>query len=262
MFPVLDFGTWSLRTYSLTLVLAILILVAGSALRRRAYRDAPTWVPAQYIEAAFFLVLAGLGSALTLGALPHVIEYLQGFRSDLSISGLRWPGAAIGVALAWVALARARHYSVGMGLDMIAPMMPLALAIVRVGCLSAGCCWGQETDGCAALFLPDVYGFWAWRYPTQLISLVANLLIFAALLLWERFSARSPRLAAWRFDGSTFALYLLLYGSIDFGLSFWRADLPLLWHSLRWNQAYELLGVLLALFLFAQQHRKRRRHAL
>jgi phosphatidylglycerol:prolipoprotein diacylglycerol transferase len=264
MFPSLDLGAWSIRTYSLMLVLAMLALAAGIIYRLQQRPDLRAWIPAQKIELMFFLILAGLSGALALGTLPALIQSLMGSGGNPLAGSLRWPGGVIGAALAWVLVARVRRYPIGLGFDAAAPVMPLTLAIVRIGCVGVGCCWGQETDRWAALFLPDVEGFWAWRYPTQLISLGANLLICAALLLWEYLSARSPRLIAWRFDGAIFALYLVLYGSIDFFLCFWRADLPLLWRSLSWNQTYELIGVLLAIFLFARQrwHRKRGSHAL
>ncbi len=46
-------------------------------------------------------------------------------------------------------------------------MIPLTLAVARVGCLLAGCCYGRETTAWPALVLSDVHGFWASRYPTH-----------------------------------------------------------------------------------------------
>jgi prolipoprotein diacylglyceryltransferase len=63
------------------------------------------------------------------------------------------------------------------------------------------------------------------RYPTQLIALVANLLIFFTLLAVERYgSRRSAPSHTWPFDGFLFLLYVELYSLKRFSLEFLRAD--------------------------------------
>jgi len=117
---------------------------------------------------------------------------------------------------------------------------------VRVGCISAGCCWGREVEGWPAMFLPDIHGYWTWRYPTQLISLGVNLLLFGALLALERWGGR----AKWRFAGSLFLVYLFFYGLQDFLFGFWRADLPSIAGVVTWNQVYDLIGVAIVAAVF------------
>ncbi len=55
----------------------------------------------------------------------------------------------------------------GWSFDLFAPLLPLALAIVRTGCLLAGDSYGKETTAWPAMVLPDVNGVWVSRYPAQ-----------------------------------------------------------------------------------------------
>ncbi len=248
MYPVVHIGSLEVHVYALMLVLAMVALAGGILWRVRRAPLMQHYSGSQRIEVIFWVILAGLGGAWLLGTLPYLPgRLLRPARLDLALSGdIRWPGAVAGAVAAWYIVARVRRYPFGTGLDLAAPLLPLVLAIVRVGCISAGCCWGRPTDSWLGLLLPDVAGHWTWRYPTQFISLGVNLLLFAALLILERVG----RQAKWRFDSSLFLVYLLLYGAQDFLLGFWRADLPTFAGVLAWNQVYDLCGIAVSAALF------------
>ena len=48
-----------------------------------------------------------------------------------------------------------------------------------------GCCYGLETDGPFGVFLPNVSGQWANRYPTQIMLLVFDFALFFFLWKWR-----------------------------------------------------------------------------
>jgi phosphatidylglycerol:prolipoprotein diacylglycerol transferase len=248
MYPTISIGALEIQVYALMLVLALATLAGGIIGRARRTPWARALSPSQLVEAIFYVILAGLGGAWLLGTLPHWAGRLLGAASSASLldGDIRWPGALAGAVLAWCILARVRRYPIGAGLDLAAPLLPLTLAIVRVGCVSAGCCWGRPADAWPAMLLPDAYGQWAWRYPTQFVSLGVNLLLCGALLALERWSGR----ARWRFAGALFLVYLFVFGVQDFLFGFWRADLPTIAGALTWNQVYDLLGVAVAAALF------------
>jgi phosphatidylglycerol:prolipoprotein diacylglycerol transferase len=115
--------------------------------------------------------------------------------------------------------------------------IPLAQAIGRLGCLAAGCCYGKHTASWLGMCLPDANGVWMLRYPTQLMSSAANLLIFVGLLTFERYGTRRSALTAtslverpgrrgegWPFDGFLFLLYLSLFCFKRFSIEFLRGD--------------------------------------
>jgi phosphatidylglycerol:prolipoprotein diacylglycerol transferase len=76
---------------------------------------------------------------------------------------------------------------VGTSLDLISLVLPLILAVYRIGCLLNGCCYGAETDSFAGLFLPGKFGEWAFRYPTQIMLMLFDVVLFGWLWrMWKR----------------------------------------------------------------------------
>jgi len=105
--------------------------------------------------------------------------------------------------------------------DAFAPGVAIGHAIGRLGCFSAGCCWGKPTTSWIGVhFTPkgnELTGvpIDSALIPTQLIEAAANFLIFA-FLLWLR-KRRS-------FDGQIICMYLMIYSVARFTIEFWRDD--------------------------------------
>lgn len=105
--------------------------------------------------------------------------------------------------------------------DAFAPGVALGHAIGRLGCFSAGCCWGKPTTSWIGVRFTEKASeltgvpIDSALVPTQLIEAGANLLIFA-FLLWLR-KRRS-------FDGQIIYTYLMTYSVARFVIEFWRDD--------------------------------------
>lgn len=105
--------------------------------------------------------------------------------------------------------------------DAFAPGVALGHAIGRLGCFSAGCCWGKPTTSWIGVRFTEEANrltgvpIDSALIPTQLIEAAANLLIFF-FLLWLR-KRRS-------FDGQIIYAYLMVYSVARFTIEFWRAD--------------------------------------
>ena len=82
-------------------------------------------------------------------------------------------------------------------MELSAPSIPLFHFFGRLGCFTAGCCYG-------------IGGF-----PVQLVEAAINLMIFAVIILVQNQD---------KLRGKTFCLYLLLYTSVRFVLEFYRGD--------------------------------------
>jgi phosphatidylglycerol:prolipoprotein diacylglycerol transferase len=105
--------------------------------------------------------------------------------------------------------------------DAFAAPVALGHALGRLGCFSAGCCWGKPTDSWIGVRFTEraneITGvpIHSDLVPTQLIEMAANLLIFGLLLLLRK--RRS-------FDGQVMFAYLILYSVARFTIEFWRDD--------------------------------------
>jgi phosphatidylglycerol:prolipoprotein diacylglycerol transferase len=104
--------------------------------------------------------------------------------------------------------------------DVFAPAIALGHGIGRIGCFSAGCCWGVECDRPWAVTFTnpvahDLVGvpLNVPLHPTQLYEAFAEFFIFG-LLYWR---IRKPHA-----DGTIIGAYLMLYSTARFIVEFFR----------------------------------------
>jgi phosphatidylglycerol:prolipoprotein diacylglycerol transferase len=244
--PVLDIGPWHISTYSLTLMLAF--LVGGMY---AFHRLQPLGLPPRLAGRAVLLGLAvGFALSFVAGKLqavypllghPEVVVPAWGNKSVI--------GGIIGVIGTTLVYCQIYRLPTGRFFDAVAPALPLGQAIGRLGCLAGGCCFGYPTASPLGMVLPDSDGVWAVRYPTQLMSALADLAMVFILLAVERYGGRRPARSrrGWPFDGVLILLYVALYGLKRFGMEFLRgtAELPL-WGPLNLVQLLCLAAVLVA----------------
>jgi len=106
--------------------------------------------------------------------------------------------------------------------DVFAPGIALGHAFGRIGCFSAGCCFGRETHVPWAI---TFHNPWAAEFsgtplneplhPTQLYEFVAEAINFV-LLYW--LCKRK------KFEGQIIALFMIIYGIERFVFEFFRGD--------------------------------------
>lgn len=184
MYPIL-FSVFGINIYAspvfLILALGVGVMVGYREAERLGYTRADYniyWISAIPIA----LLLAILNSILFGAGLRGLLDVIRspgGFASNGFVSF----GAVIGL-LAWgFILAKIRKLPADSVMDGTATILPLMLGIYRVGCILNGCCYGRETDNLAGLYLPDQFGVWTERYPTQLLLLVFDFGLF--IILWN-----------------------------------------------------------------------------
>ena len=108
--------------------------------------------------------------------------------------------------------------------DLVAPHLALGHAIGRLGCFSAGCCYGKSCDLPFAVTFHDSFAHGVVGvpldvplYPTQLISSFSLLAIF--------FITRYVIYPRKKVGGQVFWSYVLLYSMTRFCIEFLRGDL-------------------------------------
>lgn len=223
MHPVLfEIGSFPLGTYGLLLALAFF---AGTALARRQGR-LDSLPPEGITDLAIAMLIAAIvGSKL----LMVIVDLIGGapIRQVLSLGTLRAGGAIHGGIIAATAvffwkLRKGQGLPLRITGDALVPGVALGQAIGRLGCFSAGCCYGTEshapwaatfTDPLAHAFSGTPLGL--PLHPVQLYNTLANLAVMAALL-----AARPKR----SFQGQIFALYFLAEGLGRVITETWRGD--------------------------------------
>jgi phosphatidylglycerol:prolipoprotein diacylglycerol transferase len=92
----------------------------------------------------------------------------------------------------------------------MAPAIPIGIFFGRLGCFAAGCCYGRETHVAWAAVFNDPRTL-APRdvpiHPTQLYAALDGVILFAVLVLLQRFK---------RFDGQIFSAFLIGYALLRY----------------------------------------------
>jgi len=213
-------GGFVLPTYGV--LVATGFFAALAMLRKRAPRFGIH--PDAAIDFGVWVLLAGLlGAKLLLVLVDGPSRYLTSLEGlkELARAGGVFYGGLLGAIVAAVVVMRARGLSFFAIADATAPCIALGQAIGRLGCFSAGCCWGQEcslpwavtfTDPVASANVGVPLG--VPLHPSQLYEALGTALLCLLILKLERR----------RFSGESFAMYLTGSAVIRFSLELLRGD--------------------------------------
>lgn len=256
MFPVL-IELFGIKIYTYGVLVAAGALIAYWLILKFARREG---INPNHVENgllfALFLGIVG-------GRLSYVIEHPEQISSAKDVfaiwnGGMTFFGGLIGgVVGALIAIIKYR-LPIWKSADMAVVALSIAHAMGRLGCTSAGCCYGRPfpLDGTTVpgLHFADRFPFfyvvfppgavappYMPLYPTQLMEFLALIFIFFLLLLAY---SKKP------FDGFVFSLYMLLYGLLRFSLEFFRGVTPpISGLGLTWNQLIALSMVVVSIAL-------------
>lgn len=228
MFPKLvDFGDGSLFGYPFHAVLHTygFLLAAGFliALKVAANRGKRFGVEANLMMdlGLYILVSALVGAKLLL----LIVDWEHYSHDPFSLirSGGVFYGGLVAAVLTSIWFFRKHNLSVWLMTDILAPSVALGHGIGRLGCFSAGCCYGKPTTMPWGVTFTDPYAkeivgvpLNVALHPTQLYEAGVEFAIFAFLIY---LSGRK------KFDGQIFWTYVALYSTARFIIEFFRGDL-------------------------------------
>lgn len=220
MYPILyKFGPINLYTYGFFLALAFLaaILVSGQEARRL---DLPV---GRFYDLCFYIILAAIIGSRLLYVIVNLSFFLENPLKIFSLweGGLVFHGGLIAAAATAFFFMRRHGLPWRNTFDALAVGMPLGLALGRVGCFMAGCCFGKPTDLPWAVTFTDPNTLCPLReplHPAQLYEALLSLGIFG-VILWLRKRKR--------FEGQVVLSYFFLAGLARFTVEFFRAPTAL-----------------------------------
>ncbi|WP_313131059.1 prolipoprotein diacylglyceryl transferase [Anaerocolumna sp.] len=222
MLPTIEVLGREISLYGLMGVIGIFFGVLAAIYRRKIYHISKE-------DVIFSSCYAGIG--LLLGAkLLFIITIMPDLirNKDLLIAnpklllhilfgGLVFYGGLIGAFLGFYVYSKQYKINFINLLDLIAPSIPLIHGFGRIGCFTAGCCYGIEYDGLFHVI---------FRYsqaapngvallPIQLISSGINFLGCIVLFIYGRNKRKS---------GRVIGVYLIFYSIARFNIEFFRGD--------------------------------------
>jgi len=221
MHPVLiDLGFFPVPTYGVLLALAVVVALWTTKLRA----DRSGLDGTRVADFALWSVIWALVGAKTLLVIVEFRRYVANPEELLGL--IRAGGVFLGGFLAALAAAAVllRRYELPWlpTLDVIVPSLALGQALGRVGCLTAGCCWGKACTLPWAITYTDPVAranvgtpLHVQLHPFPAYAAIFDLGLYLALAALHR---RRP------VAGRVFASYLVLYGVGRFLLEWTRGD--------------------------------------
>jgi phosphatidylglycerol---prolipoprotein diacylglyceryl transferase len=242
-----------ISTYGLLLAIAFIL-----ALWLTARLAASDGLPKNKVyDLGLYILAASLVGSKLLMVITEWDEFKGDWSKVLSFDFLRSGGVFFGgflaAVLASVILMRRYQLPWRRTADAFAPGIAIGHAIGRLGCFSAGCCWGKPTDSWIGVRFPEKASeltgvpYDIALVPTQLIEAFANLLIFAFLLwLWKRRT----------FHGQVIYAYMIVYSITRFTIEIWRDDPRGSWLGLSTSQLISVVLFLLGTALMVYHWRR------
>jgi phosphatidylglycerol:prolipoprotein diacylglycerol transferase len=257
MYPkILDVGPVTVHTYGLLLAIAF---IAGIWLASRNARKAGM-DPDLIWNMGLIIIFTALVGAKVLLFFSDYSYYSQNLREIFSLSTLRSSGVyygglllALGASALYLRKTQLPPWTVA---DLAAPGIALGQAIGRLGCLSAGCCYGKPTHLPWGVVFTNKYAYENVGvplnmplHPTQIYESVATFLLFL-YLTW--------RLSRKHFTGQIVLEYLAIYASVRFVIEFFRDDERgfVLNGLLSTSQLISILTILVSIALFFYLRRR------
>jgi phosphatidylglycerol:prolipoprotein diacylglycerol transferase len=278
MHPILFYVTddFYIGTYGVLLAIGILAGVL-LALRRAKKQGVPQEA---ILDITFYSIIAGMIGARLVFIIVSFRDFLQAPLAYIfSRQGFVFQGGIIAALVVAYLYIRRKHLHFWQIADVVAPSIPLAHFFGRLGCFSAGCCFGKVcSTGLAKSFCVrfplvlnqkgEPIGSFAFLdqlshgllkpgalyslpvYPTQLLEAGANLIICAVLLLLTRRS---------KFQGQLFLLYLIFYSTARFFIEFLRGDVDrgMFFNSFSVAQFISIGVIIAAIYLWTFLRKRR-----
>lgn len=264
MFPILfEFPNWlpliggrALHTYGL--MVAIAFLAGFMWIRYESKRVGLD--PKKMMDLSFYIVLAAIVGSRLLYVLASVPEWWKNPLVFFQFweGGLVFYGGLIGAVLMSLWYTRKHKIPFFTVADVVTPGIALGHAFGRLGCFSAGCCYGREVSShslLGVLFPHTKYSIAPWDYyvyPTQLFEVAGELLIFLILFFFRKHK---------KFEGEVFLIYIILYPILRSVLEIFRGDKIrgfVIEGVLSTSQFISIIWVVIAIILWTTLLRKRR----
>ena len=252
MFPYLyDFGEITVLGYQFHAILHTygFLLAAGFlvALKVAAVRGKKFGIQANLMmDLGLYILLSALVGAKLLLLILDWEHYSHEPFALIRSGGVFYGGLAAAI-ITTIWFCYAHKLSLWLMADILAPSVALGHAIGRLGCFSAGCCYGKPTTlpwgvTFTSEYAREIVGvpLGSTLHPTQLYEAFVEVIIFGVLLYL--FKKKS-------FDGQIFWSYVALYSSARFVIEFFRGDLQRGMHfggSVSTSQVIAVLLVVLA----------------
>lgn len=214
--PILvSLGPVNIRWYGVTYLLSFGI---GYLLARKRIKEQDLHVDENFLSDLALAILVGvvLGGRLGYAVFYNAAHYIHSPLDIIKIweGGMSFHGGLIGVVIALIIFARIKKISLYKVADTIVPVVPVGIALVRLGNFINAELYGRITTSRICMVFPSD-PLKACRYPSQLIEMLTEG-IFTFIVIWAlRNRIKTPGLLSW--------LFVMLYAAMRITSELFRA---------------------------------------
>jgi phosphatidylglycerol:prolipoprotein diacylglycerol transferase len=236
------YGPFGIHSYGLFIVLGIVISIMVARYNKRF---AQLRLENVYIDIIMVSVLAGCIGGRLLEVISEPLLYPNWYDwFAIWQGGFSILGSIIGIIAIVPFYLKKINVPIIPLFDLVAIYAPLCQSIARLGCFTAGCCYGVATQSmCAVIYTnPNTLAAYGIAiHPTQLYSSAMLLCIFLFMYFVAQRICKK--------GGELFSTYLMLAALERFFVDFWRADRIMIGNVLSFHQLVALC-IIIAIFIF------------
>ena len=238
------YGPFGIQSYGLFIMLAIIITVWAI---RKNKRFTQLNLEPVYLNIIIISIFAGCFGARLLEVISEPDTYTHWYDwFALWQGGFSILGAILGIIAIVPIYLKKNNIPVLPICDLVAIYAPLLQAIARLGCFTAGCCYGTPTHSFLSVIYTNPETFAPYGiaiHPTQLYSSAILFIIFLFMyFIGQKIFKRT---------GQLFAAYLICAALERFIIDFWRAERVMVTHLLSFYQIIALCIMLGVFFSYA-----------
>jgi len=221
MWPVLvKIGPVSIHTYGFMMAVGVALgLWFVHFQAKKQEMDA-----GRLLDMAFYTILVALiGAKLVLfvGHFSYYMKYPSELVSFARTGGVFQGGLAFGIVFAlWYM--RRHGIPTWKAADLVGPALALGHGFGRIGCFTAGCCYGRACDVSWGVVFRSEYAGDLTGVPLN--TAIHPTQIYESLLNFANFLLLFLVLKKKKFDGQVFSLYIINYSVIRYFVEFYRGD--------------------------------------
>ena len=227
------YNSFGIQTYGLFIVLGIIVSIVAARYNKRFKQ---LHLENKYLDIVMVSILAGCIGGRLLEVIseptlyPHWYDWLALWQGGFSILG-----SILGIIITLPFYLKHINIPIIPLFDLVSIYAPLCQSIARLGCFTAGCCYGITTQSIFAVIYTNPQTLAACNipiHPTQLYSVI----ILFGVFLFMYFIAQHR----YKKNGQLFSLYLIFAASERFIVDFWRAERIMMTHFLSFHQLIAL----------------------
>lgn len=236
------YGPLGIQSYGLFIIMGIVISLAAARYNKRFSQ---LHLEHLYINIIMVSVIAGCIGGRLLEVISEPLLYPSWYDwFALWQGGFSILGSIIGVITIMPFYLKTINVPIIPLFDLVSIYAPLCQSIARLGCFTAGCCYGITTNSIFAVVYSNPHTLAAYGiaiHPTQLYSSAILLAIFIFMYCVGQRILKKP--------GELFSMYLALASLERFFVDFWRADRIMINNYVSFHQIVALC-IILAIIIF------------